>query len=223
MRHLALFIAAVLLLGCISFDRGQGQNGTNNTTSSPPPPNVTNATNATNQTAPPPPPKIYERYNASGFSFDYPLDMAVQASTGAHGGIFSGTHDVGNRTFEVMAVTYVDTLYTYGKNKDDQYKLDPSKAASDFIQQDRNQDSAGVLDRANSTGPITTYSISRDGGAAEVPLKIYFGGSAEAFSGYAIDIYMPERSSLIRVRIIALDPSKADSIKQQFLLSFRAD
>ncbi len=222
MRYFALFIAAVLLLGCISFDRGQGQNITNNTTATPPS-NLTNVTNATNQTAPPPPPKVYERYNASGFSFDYPLNMAIQESAGAHGGIFSGTHEENNQTFEIMAVTYVDTIYTYGKNKDDQYKLDPSKAASDFIQQDRNQDSAGVLDRANSTGDITTYSISRDGGAAEVPLKIYFGDSSEAFSGYAIDIYMPERSMLIRTRIIALDPDKADAMKQQFLLSFRAD
>ncbi len=220
MRYFALFIAAVLLLGCISFDRGGGQN---NTTAPSPPPNLTNLTNGTNQTAPPPPPKVYERYNASGFSFDYPTDMVVQPSTGAHGGIFTGTHEVGNRTFETMIVTYVDTVYAYGKNKDDQYKLDPSKAASDFIQQDRNQDSASILDRANYTGDITTYSISRDGGAAEVPLKIYFGDSVEAFSGYAIDIYMPERSMLIRTRIIALDPDKADAMKQQFLLSFRAD
>lgn len=221
MRKEALFIAALLLLGCISFDRGQ--NITNNTSVQPPPPNITNATNTTNQTPPPPPPKVYERFNASGFTFDYPINMAIQNTSGAHGGIFSGTHEEGNQTFEIMVVTYVDTVYAYGKNKDDLYKLDPPRAASDFIQQDRNQDGASILDHANWTGPITTYSIARDGGAAEVPLKIYFADQSQAYSGYAIDIYMPERSTLIRTRIVALDPGKADAMKQQFLLSFRAD
>ena len=126
MRRIVLIFAAVLLLGCISFDRGQ--NITNNTSAQPPPPNITNATNATNQTPPPPPPKVYERFNASGFSFDYPINMAIQNTSGAHGGIFSGNHDENNQTFEIMVVTYVDTVYAYGKNKDDLYKLDPAPA-----------------------------------------------------------------------------------------------
>jgi hypothetical protein len=223
MKAAVILLAAALLLGCITFDRG-GQNASlNNTTVQAPPSPPQNASaNMTNQT-PSPPPKIYGRYAGGPFSFDYPLDMAVQNSTGAHGGIFSGTHDADNRTFEVMAVTYVDTIYTYGKNKDDIYKLDPAKAASDFLLQDRNQDSAAILQQANWTGDITTYSIARDAGAAEVPLRIYFEGSQQAYSGYAMDIYMPATSTLVRVRIIAVDPSKADAIKQEFLLSFRPE
>jgi hypothetical protein len=219
MRAIVIAFTVILLLGCISFNRGT-QNASNNTTVQPPP-NLTNVSNTTNQTAPPP--KIYERYNASAFSFDYPLGMSLQNTSDAHSGIFSGTHEAGNQTFEVLIVTYVDTLYVYGKNKDDIYKLDPSKASSDFLLQDQHQDSAAVLDRANWTGNISTYSIARDGGAAEMPLRIYFSGEQQAYSGYAIDIYMPERSTLIRARIIALDPAKADAIRQEFLLSFRAE
>ncbi len=212
MRAIALILAALLLLGCINLQRAENNTTQQNQSGL----NLTNA--SANQTAP-----AYLRYNASGFSFDFPSDMTYQGSGDQSSGRFTAIHGLGSQTFEIMIVSYVDTISAYGKNKDEQYKLDASQAASDFLEQDRTDDSAGVLDKADSVGNASIYSIARDAGAAEVPIKTHFGSLEGLYTGYAMDIYIPERSVLLRVRILSLDQSKADQIRQEFILSLRPE
>jgi hypothetical protein len=103
-------------------------------------------------------------------------------------------------------------------------KANPTKAASDFLAADKRTDPAGsFLSSAYETGEITTFSVARDGHVAEAEFKIRFGGSNKSYTGYAMDIYVPERSLLAKVRIIGLDADKATAIRDNFLLSFRME
>lgn len=214
MRAISILFALTLLLGCISL----GERGGNETA---------NATNVTNETPapppPPPPPSPWKRYMANGFSFEYPLNMAVQDSSTGKSGIFSGTHTESGQTYEVMILTYVDTIAAYGVNKDEIFQDNPGKAASDLLEQDIVSDSAGVLDQATEVGDVTLFSVERGTYAARAPFKIKFGGGNRTFSGHAIDIYVPERSLHVKVRIFALDPEKAEDIMDNFLLTFRLE
>ncbi|MFH0884377.1 MAG: hypothetical protein V1861_01565 [Candidatus Micrarchaeota archaeon] len=234
MRILALLLPFVLLLGCISFsERLNETNGTGlaNTT----PPNTTmNETNPlqnqtqnnTNETQPPPPPppKLYERYLAKGFNFEYPINMATQESTSGYGGIFTGTHEIGGKTGEILIVSYINTTQVYGANKEGLLQNNPTKAASDFLLQDEKSDPAGgLLQQAYEIGDISTYGLARDAYMAEAPFKIRFEGSNVTYSGYALSIYIPERSIHAKVRIVALDSDLSSGIRDNFLLSFRIE
>jgi hypothetical protein len=228
MRLIALLIP-LLLFGCITFGE-RSMNGTDNASanvSAPPEPpdNATNQTNMTNETEPPPPPpKVWERFIGKGFSFEYPLNMDVQQSDGTPGGIFSGTHVFDGQTGEIMVVTFTDTLAVYGANKDGAFKTDPTKAASDFLQQDVKSDpAASMLSGAYERGGLTTFGIGRDGSGAQMDFRIRFSGSNKSYAGHAADIYVPERSLLVKARVIALDPQLASDIYQNFLLSFRPE
>lgn len=235
MRLPALIIAAlafILLSGCISFGERMG-NGTGNDSANatiPPAGNVTEnqsgniSGNATNQTPPVPPPKLYERYMAKGFSFEYPINMTIQESRSSYGGIFTGTHEFDGQTGEIVIVSYVNVTSVYGVNKEAILKAQPTKAASDFLIADKRSDPAGsLLSGAYEVGEIATFGVARDGHAAESPFKIRFGGSNKTYAGYALDIYVPERSLLAKVRIVALDSAKAKAIRDNFLLSFRIE
>ncbi|MFN7991243.1 MAG: hypothetical protein U0R44_03735 [Candidatus Micrarchaeia archaeon] len=225
MRLIAVLLSVALLAGCISFDRGTA-NLSNNTTQ-PNVTNISNATNITNVTEPPPPPpkpKEWERYNATGFSFEYPINMEIQQSAGGPSGIFSGSHEIQDgQTGEILVVTYINTVSAYGKNKDGLFRDNPTKAASDFLLQDKKEDTAGLLSKAYQTGDISTFGVVRDGAAAEIPFRIRFGNSTKVFSGYAIDLYVPERSLLVKMRVVALDSDLAKRIRDDFLVSFRIE
>ncbi|HSB47698.1 MAG TPA: hypothetical protein VLD37_06825 [Candidatus Bilamarchaeum sp.] len=214
MRPLILLLALSLFLGCISLG-GKG-NETNETNAS------LNQSNITNNTTVTPPPQ-WKHFNGSTFTFQYPSYMGVQQSSSGKSGIFTGTHEEGGQTYEIMVVTNLDTIATYGANKDEIFRVNPTKAASDLLGQDRVSDPAGILDEAYEMGDITTFSIDRGTYGARAPFKIRFGNSSQTFSGHAADIYVPERSLHVKFRVFALDPDKADDIAQQFLLTFRVE
>lgn len=205
MRLLYLILAGLLVAGCI--DLGERGNQTNVSQ-----PNVTNITNDTV-----PAPKEWTRYQASGFSFEYPSNMDVQESKG----IFTGTHTLKSGTGEMLVVVYVNTVETYGENRDKAMRETPSQAASDLLKEDLQDDPAQLLDKAYEIGNITTYAISRDAQMAEVPFRIRFSDSETRYHGYALSLYAPERSLHAKIRIIAIDPSKAEAIRDNFLNSFR--
>jgi hypothetical protein len=239
MRILALMLPFILLLGCISFserlNETNGTGGANTTAPNSTAPNTTmnetippqnltqNGTNET-QPPPPPPPKLYERYMAKGFNFEYPINMATQESRSAYGGIFTGTHEIGGKTGEILIVSYINTTQVYGANKEGLLQDNPTKAASDFLVQDKKNDPAGgLLQQAYQIGNISTYGLARDAYVAEAPFKIRFGGSNVTYSGYALSIYIPERSIHAKVRIVALNPDLASGMRDNFLLSFRIE
>jgi hypothetical protein len=201
MRPAALLMFAFLLAGCVA-DGGR--------------PNATNATNGTNVTA------EYARFTAPTFTFEYPPDMEVENASYGYNGVFTGRHQLADRTGEILAVVYANTSYSYGENADAQYRVEPTLAVSGFLQKDLLNDSMGFLNRGESveTGNMTSAAIGRDVYLAEVPMTLRFA-SAVPYSGYALDLYVPERSLIVKVRILALNPALADAIREQFVLSFR--
>ena len=226
MRLSPLFIALMLVFGCISLgERTIDQTGGNTTPPAPPLENLTDQSNLSEPPPPPPPPPSeWKRYSAMGFSFEHPDKMEVDRSTGNYGGIFSGTYAPEGQTLEMLIVSYIDTKAAYGENVDEIYQGNPTKAASDFLEQDMRDDTAGgILSSAYEAGDISTFTVARDGAAAESSFKLKFLGSDKSYTGYAIDIYVPERSLHIKSRILALDPDRATDLKDSFLLSFRLE
>ncbi|MEW6035392.1 MAG: hypothetical protein AB1529_02150 [Candidatus Micrarchaeota archaeon] len=230
--RLALLLVPLLLIGCISLGE-RGTNATNGTDVTPPPPepnattNETNQTgtqNQTNQTAPPP--SYWERYDAGQFSFEYARNMETQESGSPGGyGVFAGTHDLDGQTGELLIVAYVNTSAAFGR-EDEIFQDNPTKAASDLLLSDRKSDGnmGGLLSKAQEAGNVSTFSVARDGAVAEMPFRISFGdNSSKTYTGYALSIYVPERSLHVKVRIIALDPGKARELRDNFLLSFRIE
>lgn len=177
--------------------------------------NITDITNLTNQS----PTGEWVRYTAIGFSFEYPSNMITQQGNG----IFMAQSDLNGTTGGVLVVTYFNTSVVYGENKDNIFKENPTKTASDFLIEDKEDDEANFLDQAYEVGNASTFSIGRDAYVAEVPFKIRFSGFRSTYTGYALDLYTPERSIHAKVRIIALDPEVAKKIKDRFLLSFRIE
>jgi hypothetical protein len=241
----AVLLCAVLLSGCISMGQGgnataNGTNATGNATGTPGESNASSGAaggtngsgagmngtgaNATNQTVVPEPPKLYERYAAKGFSFEYPINMTIQESKASYGGVFSGTHEFDGQTGEILVLSYVNVTSVYGTNKEAVLKANPTRSASDFLGSDKRLDPVGsFLSNAYETGEISTFSVARDGNVAEAGFKIRFSGSNKSYTGYAMDIYVPERSLLAKVRIIGLDADRATAIRDNFLLSFRME
>ncbi len=222
MRAVLALLALILLFGCLNFQRGGNNTTVNQTINASGNASLNQTANQTNQSVNQTPPE-FMRYNASGFSFGFPSDMTYQGTNNQFDGTFKAIHGTGNQTFEILIVTFVNTADKYGANRDAQYKLDSTLAASDFLESDRLDDSAGILDKADWVGNASVYSISRDAGAAEVPIQAKFGSLGTEFTGYAIDVYIPERSVLLRTRILALDQAKAYRIRQEFELSLRPE
>lgn len=205
MKIVYLLAFAILLFGCAEVE------GRSNETNAS---NVTNITNVSNQTVKP---SEWVRYNASGFSFEHPLNMDVQESTG----IFTGDHQVSGQTGELLVVVYYNTVKAYGENKDKIFQADPSLAATTLLEDDLEDDPAQILDDVDSYGEFSTFSISRDAYITEVPITMTFSGSTGKFKGYALSLYSPERSLHAKVRVLARDSAKADEIRDRFISSFR--
>ncbi len=205
MKIVYLLAFAILLFGCTEVEDRSNETNVSN---------VTNITNVSNQTAAP---SQWVRYNASGFSFEYPKNMDVQESTG----IFSGENQINGQTGELLIVVYYNTVKTYGENKDKIFQANPSLAASELLEDDMESDPAQILDNAKSYGNISTFSLSRDAYVSEIPISTTFSGTTGKFSGYALSMYAPERSLHVKVRILARDSSKADGIRDNFISSFR--
>ncbi|MEW6748227.1 MAG: hypothetical protein AB1295_00780 [Candidatus Micrarchaeota archaeon] len=220
MRYLALLAILLLSFGCIS----QGERTIYENASEP-------ASPSEESVSEPAPaievPAIHQesRYQAGGFSFVHPDEMETEDSRGPGSGIFSGTNMISSgQTGELLVVTYLNVSAVYGSNQDKIYKDDPTTAASGFLVADMEQDPvAGLLSSAYDVGEVSTYAIARDGVVADVPFKVRFGDSNKSYSGYAMDMYIPERSLQAKVRIIALDSEQAESIRAGFLLSFRLE
>jgi len=223
-KHIAALMILLVLVSVGCTGRQLPQDNISNVA----PSNVTNqtanqSTNNTNQTANYTiPPSEWKRFTAPSFSFEYPADMAVQTTPG----IFTGTHELKGQpaqTGELMIVTYLNTTVVYGPNRDDEFKAMPSEATANFLRDDAINDSAKLLSMAYYKGSMTTFTITGDGVVAEMPFKIRFGDSNKTYNGYAFDLYVPDLSLHAKARMIALDQSRVDSMRDQFLLSFRPE
>jgi hypothetical protein len=214
LRIFAILIALSLFLGCISLGDKSGQNASENGSGT-----MANDT----VTIVPPAPSQWKRYNGPTFSFEYPSKMESQNQSGELFSVFSATHVENGLTYEALIVADFDTAAIYGRNKDDEFRTNPSKAASDSLTSDLSEDMAGVLDDAKELGPVSIFSIERSAYGARVPFKVSLENLSSTYSGYAADIYVPERSMLIRFRVLALDGEKAKEIMDNFLLTFRLE
>jgi hypothetical protein len=216
---LSLFIllafSILLLPGCA--DRGATTNISNGT--------MNTSANATDNGTTVPPANLtpaWPRYNASGFSFPYLPSLVMSEERAGPNGLISGQHSLPERTAEIMAVRFIDVNATFGKNRDSEMRPNPTKAASDVLVDDRINDTMGFFMKASYVGNITTYAISREAFVAEMPFKVMLN-SGTTYSGYALSVYVPERSLLLDIRLLALDSEIAKNMKEQFLLGFRLE
>ena len=220
MRLTILFLISLLLFGCII---GNGEtNQTNDSVQSndsnfvnDSTVNDTNLTNQTEQNQT----KIFERYYTDEFSFEYPANMDLQTSPR----VFAGDHVINGETGEIMVVMFYNISSVYGPNQEKEFMETPSETATDFLYDDIEEDPVQMLDSAEDVGDITEFAIVRDGYVSEVPFKIRFSETGKRYNGYALSIYVPERSLHIKVRIVALDSKLAENIKDNFILSFRME
>jgi hypothetical protein len=200
MKFVYLLLAAVLLFGCV--EPREEVNETNITVQNETPPVVVD--------------KNWDRYNASGFSFEYPSNMAVQFSQG----IFAGDHQIKGETGEMLIIIYYNTEKVYGENRNKVFKENPEVAVSELLAEDHESDPAQILDQVETFGEVSTYSISRDTYISEAPITLRFSNSETKFHGYGISMFSPDRSLHLKVRVIAKDQAKADSIRERFFSSF---
>lgn len=214
MKLAIILLAALLLLGCTG-ERGNTNPNESNAT------NITNATNSSNATTVTLPTN-YIRFTAPSFSFEYPSNLAVQNSPVASGGKFTGIHELADRTGEFFVVVYTNTSATYGVNADSEFQTNPDMAAAGFLEASKINDSAGFLENAVNIGPTATFAIGRDVFVAEAPFTMKYTTGA-TYTGYALSMYVPERSLQVQARMLALDPAVAKQMTSHFLLSFRIE
>jgi hypothetical protein len=172
--------------------------------------------NETNQTVAVP--TAWPRYNTSSFSFPYPPNMTMSETKNGRNGIISGQTELPERTD--IAVKYVDTEATYGKNREGSFQANPTKTASDFLSQDKNSDTMGFFMKADYVGDITTFTLGKEAYCAQLPFHLKLNSGSE-YSGYAITIYIPSSSMLVDARIMALNESSAKEMREQFLYGFK--
>jgi hypothetical protein len=173
--------------------------------------------NATqNQSAAP----SWPRYNTSTFSFAYPPNISLSEQKSGTGGLITGSHELPERIEESMAIKYIDTEAAYGQAKDFAYKANPTKAASDFLLQDKNQDTMGFFMKADRIGDISTFTLGTDVFCAEMPFSLRMN-TGTRYTGYALTLFIPSRSMLVDVRIVADDQSLAKTIRDGFIYGFR--
>ncbi|MBN1170479.1 hypothetical protein JXA56_05625 [Candidatus Micrarchaeota archaeon] len=197
-----LVVMAILLFGCVSAQTEQAETDVIETNVSTPPPVVEK-------------PKL-AHFTTLEFAFQYPPDMEVQESKGH----FSGIKIINNQPAEMLEVVYLNTVTEYGPNKNRILNENPSKGASDLLREDVLNDSMGYLNGAE-LGQITTFSIQRDAYSAEVPFKTTLNGTK--YAGYALSLFIPERSLHLKLRILATDPARAKQIRDDFVFSFRLE
>jgi hypothetical protein len=220
-----LSIALLLAFGCVDTSaRGAPANDT--------PVALENQTNPSNSTAGPDSmnetnltiemPPAWPRYNTSAFSFPYPPNMTMSETRNGRNGIISGQIELPERTDNTLAVKYINTEDTYGKNREGAFQANPTKAASDFLSQDKNSDTMGFFMKADYVGDITTFTLGQEAYCAQLPFHLKQNSGTE-YSGYAITIYIPSRSVLVDARILALNESSAREMREQFLYGFKAE
>jgi hypothetical protein len=161
-------------------------------------------------------PSGWQTHTTDQFRFQYPSNMDVQEGQG----LFTGDHAFDGTTGTVLVVMYYDASKVHGVNQDKEFQERPSQAATSLLKDDIDEDPIHMLDEAEETGNITEFSIGRDTFVSQVPFKIKFQGFINTYDGYALSMYVPERSHHIKVRIIALDPQKAEDILDNFLLTY---
>jgi uncharacterized protein YceK len=234
MRYMVLIflVASLLLSGCAE-NRGAAGNTSNTTMQGNATQNATQNTSATqnasqnltqNETQNLSVPaynrsKDWSRFSSKDFSFEAPASMNMSEVRQGSGGVITGERNLPERTAEILTIRYLNVSWTYSKNRDEELKSNPTKAAADFLAEDKKNDTMGFFMKASSMGDISTFAIGRDVYIAEMPFMLRMNSDAN-YTGYAMDIYVPERSLRIDVRILALDPATAKSIRDNFLLSF---
>lgn len=194
--RLALIFMPLLFLGCISQPHVQ--------------PDITDGSE-----------DGWSKYN--GFaSFEFPSSMQIahrveNYASGSGYASVSGQETGDNRA--ILALMYAN-LTMYGASQD--YTADPAGSVRMFLAADGLSDPAGLMTNAKDIGEISGYAHS-SGYAAEVVFSIDTigsSGSVVRFSGYAVDIYFPEKSALYRFRVVSENASHATLIKERFLESF---
>ncbi len=157
-------------------------------------------------------------YSGIGISFEFPSHMTLTQNLQSYN-LGKGTASVAGESSGSALLLMVYTNSTiYGVSN-----VNGSDAAFAFLENDRFSDAAGMLNKATNTGEVSNYSLSSGAAfASEIPfsMEVLTSAGKSYFDGYAIDIFIPAKSALYRVRILAADKNDALKIKERFVQSF---
>lgn len=166
-------------------------------------------------------PKVWESYSNNIFSFDYPGNMAIENQPSFIRGIHYLPDPNGNRQAEALLVAYVNASEKYGPNQDVIFKFNPTKTATDFLLDDKENDSMGMLLHAHDIGTMRQFTVAKKYYVAEMQFKLFDLNTT--YDGYAMSIYIPESSTHLNVRIVALDSKLSYNMKEAILRSLRLE
>jgi len=181
-----------------------------------PSPNITNGSS-----------QGWSRY--SGFvSFEFPSNMSISHKLDEYAGGM-GTASVSGQDNNSSNKTLFTLIFinTTASGSDSKYRADPQKTVHAFLSSDSLSDPAMMLSNAKDKSGITDISgsgnVPEGAYASEIVFSVQLlgsDGSPVKYSGYAIDLYYPEKSALYRFRVISMDGERATEIRDKFMESF---
>ncbi|VVC04082.1 Uncharacterised protein [Candidatus Bilamarchaeum dharawalense] len=164
-------------------------------------------------------PPVWIKYSNDIFSFDYPADMVAKSETGLFSGVRYLPSPYGYQPAETLTIVYTNTSEKYGPNQNSIYLDNPTKTTTDFLLDDRKNDSMTILLRGYELGNVTEFTIAERFYVAQLSFKL--SDFNTVYHGYALSIFIPENSMHLNVRLVALDPNIAYNMKEAILRSLR--
>jgi hypothetical protein len=160
----------------------------------------------------------------TGFaSFEFPSSMALvhklsEYQEGKKVASVVGSDPSKGRT--ILALIYTN-ITQYGP--DSTYKADPAKTVKSFLASDRVSDPSGLMTNARDISDISEYNESGKVFFSELNFSISILGqnNDSKMSGYALNIYYPDKAALYRFRVVSEDGSFSKKVKDRFMKSFK--
>lgn len=166
-------------------------------------------------------PQVWAHYSNDVFSFDHPGDLVTTSEPGNFSAIHYLPYPYSYQLAESINLVYVNTEEEYGYNQNEIFKLNPTKFATDSLLDDIELDSMKTLLRAENIKQPTQFTVAQKYYVAESSFEL--SDFNTTYTGYALSVYIPERSVHLNFRIVALDQQVSFNIKEGILRSLRLE
>jgi hypothetical protein len=170
------------------------------------------------QTPPPsqpvqPPEAGWDTYRNIGITFQYPAGMKVTESLSSYPGYATIAIQGGAQNNDVIIIAFVNLTGTdYGN---------PLDAAENTLTSDSNaiKDPLGLLHQATQKGDISKYESANGLATAERTFSIAKGNIT--LYGYALELYDDANKAAYGVRILSINQSQSQEMKNTFISTFK--
>ncbi|MFH1785232.1 MAG: hypothetical protein ABH842_02285 [Candidatus Micrarchaeota archaeon] len=166
-------------------------------------------------------PSVWSHYSNEIFSFDHPGNIVTTSQPGTLSGVHYLPSPYSYQPAESINLVYINTTEEYGENQDEIFKDNPTKFATDFLLDDIELDSMNTLLRADRIDSPTQFTVAQKYYVAESYFELTDFNTT--YAGYAMSIYIPEKSIHVNIRVLALDSQIAFNIKEAILRSLRLE